>query len=277
MARPAISIGDALLTFPGASGSLLALVEAPTGLDSGLVAHDEHWRDMLRWVAGLEYGPDLLRRLKVTLRLTADVTSSIRQAVVEMRSTSLVLEWPTITSPRRHRLNILTEQLLTDPATDVMLVRSDPTAPSREIAPRSILAPIRGGPSARIVASTAAALADAYSSALTFLHVQVESQHPDRSRREWETFEQIVEQLHRPSTVVRLRRDESPEAGITAEAASHDLLIVGTRQDPQQPKVLVGRALMRVIRRLERPAVMVRPKHAGLSVPAGRIEPTGHD
>lgn len=276
MARPAISIGDALLTIPGASGSLLALVEVPAGLDSGLVAQDERWRDMLRWVAGLEYGSDILRRLKVTLRLTADVASSIRHAVAEMRSTSLVLEWPTITSPRRHRLSVLTDQLLNDPTTDVMFVRSDPTAPSREIAPRSILAPIRGGPSARIVASTAAALADAYSSALTLLHVGPPSQHPDRSRREWETFEQIVEQLHRPSTVVRLRRDDSPEAGITEEAAGHDLLIIGSRQDPLQPKVLVGRALMRVVRRLELPVVVVRPKQVGSSVSTAQIAPARH-
>ena len=277
MARPAISIGDALLTFPGASGSLLALVEIPAGLDSGLVAQDERWRDMLRWVAGLDYGPDLRRRLKVTLRLTADAASSILHAVAETRSTSLVLEWPTITSPRRHRLSVLTDQLLTDPATDVMLVRSDPTSPGREIAPRSILAPIRGGPSARIVASTAAALADAYSSALTFLHVQTESQHPDRSRREWETFEQIVEELHRPSTAVRLRRDESSEAGITAEAADYDLLVVGSRQDPLQPKVLVGRALMRAVRRIQRPVVLVRPRQVGGSVSGRQILPARHD
>ena len=263
MARPAISIGDALLTLPGASGSLLALVEVPAGPTRGLVAQDDRWRDMLRWVAGLDYGPDLLRRLKVTLRLTADVASSIRDAIAETRATSLVLEWPTITSPRRHRLSVLTDQLLDDPATDVMFVRSDPKAPSREIAPRSILAPIRGGPSARFVASTAAALADAFASKLTLLHVQTESQHPDRSRREWATFEQIVEQLHRPSTVVRMRHDDSPEAGIAEEVAGHDLLIIGSRQDPLRPKALVGRALMRVVRRLERAVVVVRPKPVG--------------
>jgi nucleotide-binding universal stress UspA family protein len=122
------------------------------------------------------------------------------------------------------------------------------------------LASIRGGPSARVVASTAAALADAHGSTLTMVHVRTESQHPDRSRREWESFEQIVEEMRRPSTRVRLHHHDNPAAGILEEAAGHDLVIIGSRLSPSNPNVLVGRELLRMVRQLECPVVMVRPK-----------------
>src|SRR5207302_11008434 len=127
MARPTISIGDALAAAPGGSGNLLALVEIRAGRDNGVFAQEQCRRDMLRWVAGLEYGSDLRRRLSGTVRMTAKLASSIRDAVVETEATSLVLEWPTTASPRRHGLSDLTRQLLPDRVTDIVFVRSENT------------------------------------------------------------------------------------------------------------------------------------------------------
>jgi len=259
MARPTISVGDALAASPGASGNLLALVEIRAGRDNEVFAQEQRRRDMLHWVAALEYAGDVRRRMSVTLRMTANAASSIRDAVAETEATSLVLEWPTIASPRRHGLTDLTRQLLPDRGTDIVFVRSN--SPNHAITPRSIMASIRGGPSARVVASTATALADAYGSALTLLHIQTDSQHPDRSRREWESFEQIVEEMHRPSTMVRLHHHDSPAAGILEEAVGHDLVIIGSRLSASSPNVLVGRELLRMVRQLDCPVVMVRPKH----------------
>ena len=263
MARPIVSIGDALLAFPSASGSLLALVEADPTIPGSLATQDERRRDMLRWVAGLDYEGQQRRRMKVTMRVTADVVGSIRDVVAETESTTLVLELPTTLSPRRHRLSTLTAQLAVGLPADILFVRSSEALPSREIAPRSILAPIRGGPSARIVAATAAALADAYGSALTLLHVQSDSQHPDRARREWKSFGQIVEQMRRPTTIVRQLHGDAPAGWILEEAVVHDLVIIGSLLNPQQPQALVGRGLMRTVRRLQCPVVVNRPKQAG--------------
>jgi nucleotide-binding universal stress UspA family protein len=260
LARPAISIGDALATSPGGSGNLLALVEIRAGRDNEVFAQERRRRDMLRWVAALEYPADIRRRMSVTLRMTANAASSIRDAVAETEATSLVLEWPTITSPRRHGLSDLSRQLLPDQATDILFVRSN--NPGKAIAPRSILASIRGGPSARSVASTAAMLADAYGSALTLVHIRTGSQHPDRSRREWLSFEQVVEEIDRPSTIVRLQQNDSPARGILEAAEGHDLVIIGARLDLTNRNAVVGRELLRMVRNLGCPVVMVRPKHA---------------
>jgi nucleotide-binding universal stress UspA family protein len=119
-------------------------------------------------------------------------------------------------------------------------------------------------------------LADACGSALTLVHIQTDLQHPDRSRREWESFEQIVEELHRPSTMVRLHRHNNPADGILEEAAGHDLVIIGSRLSPSNPNVLVGRELLRMVRRLDCPVVMVRPKHVSQSEPADPIARNGH-
>jgi nucleotide-binding universal stress UspA family protein len=253
-----MSIGDALAASPGGSGNVLALVEIRSGRDNEVFAQEQRRRDMLRWVATLEYSGEVRRRLGLTLRMTANAASSVRDAIAETEATSLVLEWPTLASPRRHRLSDLTRQLLPDRGTDIVFVRSN--FPNQAIAPRSILASIRGGPSARVVASTAGALADAYGSELTLVHIQSDAQHPDRSRREWESFEQIAAETHRPSTVVRLHHHEKPAAGILEEVAGHDLLVIGSRLDPSNPNVLVGRELLRMVRQLECPVVMVRPK-----------------
>jgi len=258
MARPAISVGDAIASSAGGSGNLLGLVEIRAGRDNEVFAQEQRRRDMLRWLAGLEYGGEVRRRLRVTLRMTANAASSIRDAIAETEATSLVLEWPTTASPRRHGLSDLIRQLLPDRGVDIAFVRSND--PNQAIAPRSIMASIRGGPSARVVASTAAALADAYGSALTLVHIRTDAQHPDRSRREWESFEQIVEEMQRPSTVVRLHHHNDPAAGILEEAIGHDLVIIGSRLSLQTPSGLVGRQLLRVVRQLQCPVVMVRPR-----------------
>src|SRR5207237_6849508 len=169
------------------------------------------------------------------------------------------LESPSVERPRRHGLSDLTRQLLSDKGINIAFVRSN--AAQEAIAPRSIMAPIRGGASARVVASTAAALADAYGSALTLVHIRTELQHPDRSRREWESFEQIVEELQRPATAVRLHHHDDLAAGIVEQAGGHDLLLLGSRLNPKNPNALVGRQLLRVVRQLQSPVVMVRPMH----------------
>jgi nucleotide-binding universal stress UspA family protein len=259
-ARPVISIGDALAISPGASGTLLALVEIRTGRDNEVFAQEKRRRDMLRWVAGLEYDSDVRRRLRLSLRMTANAASSVRDAAAENEVTTMVLEWPTVDSARRHGLIDLTRQLLTDHGFDLMFVRANARTPDLAIAPRSILASIRGGPSARAVASTGARLADAFGSSLTLLHVQSDTQHPDRSRREWDSFEQIVEELRRPATHVRVVRHDSPAAGILEEAAGHDLLVIGSRLNQSRAGGLLGREIDRMLRRIDASLVMVRAK-----------------
>jgi nucleotide-binding universal stress UspA family protein len=276
MARPAISIGDALATAPGGSGNLLALVEIRAGRDNEVFAQDQRRRDMLRWVAGLEYPSDGRRRLSLTLRITANLASSIRDAAAENGITSLVLEWPTVSSPRRHGLIDLSRQLLPDRRTDIVFVRSNPRAPNSAIAPRTILAAIRGGSSARVVASMASSLADAYGSALTLIHIQSDSQHPDRSRREWDSFEQIVDELRRPSATVRVHHHENAAAGILEEAVGQDLVILGSRLGPSKPDIPVGRELQRIVRRLECPVMLVRPKHLAPTGAGQSVKSNGH-
>jgi nucleotide-binding universal stress UspA family protein len=128
------------------------------------------------------------------------------------------------------------------------------------IAPRSILAPIRGGPGARAVAFTAAALADVFGSVLTLLHVQAGTQNPDRSRREWQSFEAIVDELTRPATIVTLRRRDTVAPAILEEAAGHDLVMMGSRLDPARPNMLIGRELDRMMRHLDSPVLLMRVK-----------------
>lgn len=275
-ARPIISLGDALAASSGASGHMLALVEIRSGRDNRVFAQEHRRRDTLLWLAGQEYSNDVRQRMGLSLRMTANVASSIRDAVAEYGTTILVLEWPTTASSRRHGLTDLTRQLLRDSTTDLLFVRSSPRAQNRVIAPRSILASIRGGPGARAVAHTAAALADVFGSVLTLLHIQTDSQHPDRSRREWNSFEEIVDELGRPATIVTVRRRDTVARGILEEAAGHDLVMLGSRLDPAKPTMLIGRDLDRMLRHLESPVAMMKVRSAARPETARLSAANGH-
>lgn len=74
-------------------------------------------------------------------------------------------------------------------------------------------------------------------------------------------FGQIVEEMRRPTTIVRQLRGTSAAAGILEEAAAHDLVIIGSWLNPEQPQVLVGRGLMWTVRQLHCPAVVIRPRY----------------
>lgn len=241
---------------------MLALVEIRSGRENRVFAQEQRRRDTLLWLAGQEYSNDVRRRMGLSLRMTANVASSVRDAIAEYGTTILVLEWPTTASSRRHGVTDLTHQLLPDGTTDLLFVRSSPRAQNRVIAARSILAAIRGGPSARAVAHTAAALADVFGSVLTLLHIQTDTQHPDRSRREWNSFEEIVDELGRPATIVTVRRRDTVARGILEEAASHDLVMLGSRIDPKKPNMLVGRDLDRMLRHLDSPVAMMKVRSA---------------
>ena len=255
---------------------MVALVDIRSGRDNGVFAQQQRRRDTLIWLAGQEYSDDVRHRMALSLRMTANVASSVRDAVAEYAATVLVLEWPTAASSRRHGLVDLTHQLVADDTTDLLFVRPDPQSQNQVIAPRSILASIRGGPSARAVARTAATLADAFGSVLTLLHVQTGSQHPDRARREWQSFEEIVDELNRPATIVTVRRRDAAAPAILEEATGHDLLIIGSRLDPARPSILIGRELDRVLRHLQLPVVMLRVKSANRAAMAGVGATNGH-
>jgi nucleotide-binding universal stress UspA family protein len=275
-ARPIISLGDGLAASPGASGHMLTLVEIRSGRDNRVFAQDQRRRDTLLWLAGQEYSTDVRRRMGLSIRMTANVASSVRDAVAEYATTVLVLEWPTTTSSRRHGLTDLTRQLLPYATTDLLFVRSSPRVPNQVLAPRSILASIRGGPSARALAHTAAALADVFGSVLTLLHIQTDSQHPDRSRREWNSFEEIVDELGRPATIVTVRRRDTVARGILEEASGHDLVMMGSQLDPTKPGMLIGRELDRMLRHLESPVVMLRIRSAARPETARLSGANGH-
>ena len=90
--------------------------------------------------------------------------------------------------------------------------------------------------------------------------MQTDTQHPDRSRREWDSFDQIVEELRRPATQVRVVRHDRPAAGILEEALGHDLIVIGSRLNQSRAGALLGREIDRILRRLEASVVMVRAK-----------------
>ena len=87
--------------------------------------------------------------------------------------------------------------------------------------------------------------------------------------------DKVVDELHRPSATVRVHHHENAAAGILEEAIGQDLVIIGSRLNPSTPEVPIGRELQRIVRQLECPVLLVRPKHLAPIQPARHLAANG--
>lgn len=237
---------------PGA-GSLLGVVEVPPGqsISRGLTVA-RRYRRLLNRITALEERS--AAGFGVEVRVAHDIGQGIREAVKEAGADFLVLEWPGLSV--RPGVSSIIAGLVADPPASLVLVRPDPggAEPSLE----SILVPIRGGPSARLALHTADALAERHGSAITVMHVYRPGLSEDRRRREAGLFHDIRVELTSPSVTVLEVESPSPGAAILAEAARHQVTVLGAQAELARSPLVVSSALARTVRNLPGTVVVVK-------------------
>lgn len=257
-AAPILSLADAIARSGSARGLVLGLVEISTS-DSPLIAAAERSRALLRWIAATAYGYTATdgSRLRIQTRITSDAGRSIREAALETQSDVVVLEWPAATAPRRHRLEAIVRNLASDPPARLVIARLEPGQTGR-LAPRSVLAPLRGGANARMALSVAVALAKEAHATLTLLHVYDSHHHPERREREAAEFHDLVQEVRSMDPVVLELVAPDPVAILFGECVKYDAVVLGAHSHESRPGILVGPTLESLVRSLPKTVVLTR-------------------
>jgi len=259
VAAPLLSLGDAIARRSSTQGVVLGLVEVPASQGGLQVPVANRSRELLRWIAATDYERHSVEggRLTVQTRIAADVARSIREAALETESDIVLLEWPWHKSPRRYRLEAVLRGLALDPPAGLVIVRPDPEAMG-QLAPRSVLAPLRGGANARLALSVAAALASQADARLTLMHVYDSGHHPDRIQREAVVFHELIQAVASLDPVVLEVIAPQPAEVLLRAGSEYDAVVMGAHADPGRAGMLVGSALESVVNGLSRTVILAR-------------------
>src|SRR5256714_769201 len=143
------------------------------------------------------------------------------------------------------------EDLLADPPCDVALVRPD-TAPIR-----SVLVPVRGGPSAELALRLASTVCKQHGAELCVLHI-FNPRISDESRaREEKAFLKLSSAVDVPVRRITLFSTAVREA-IVREAAQHQLVVLGATMSLMHRPMVLGAPVGRLLRRLPGSGMVVK-------------------
>ena len=274
-AAPILGLAEAIARSGSERGLVLGLVE--TSISDPQIAAAERSRELLRWIAATGHDSAATdgSRLKLQTRITSDAARSVREATFETRSNVLVLEWPAATSPRRHRLESIIRSLAADPPARLVIARFEPGQTGRP-APKTVLAPLRGGANARMALSVAVALAKEAHATLTVLHVYDSHHHPERQEREAAAFRDLVQEVRSIAPVVLELVASDPVAVLFDTCVKYDMVVLGAHSNEGRPGTLVGPTLESLVQSLSKTVVLTRSALAAFGPRRHREQPAQH-
>jgi glucosyl-3-phosphoglycerate synthase len=253
-AAPLLTVADAMIRLEGGGGQVLGVVEAGGDRLAHSLTVARRYRGLLRRLTAGRRDNGV--PLGVVVRVAPTVAGGIRETVVETGADLVVMEWPGVGHSRQTLLSTVLADLVRDPPAELLLVRADPDAdPLRPVG--SVLVPVRGGPSARLALRAASALASAHEAVLTVMHVY-DPRQASRRRQEAEDFHTLVDWL--PSERVKLLEVEAahPSKAIMAEAARHQIVVLGAHGGVGRTGVLVESRLARTVRQMSGAVILAR-------------------
>ena len=229
---PLLKAVSPFLNAEDSRGTLLGVIEmAPERPLSEGVEVARAYRALLsRITRYAERGPGELRG---QVRIAHVAAQGIREAVLETDTNLLVLEAASQT-PRRDGLWVnAVEDLLVDPPCDVALVRPD-TAPIR-----SVLVPVRGGPSAQLALRLAATVCKETGAELCVLHIFNPRISAESQKREESAFLKLSSTVDVPVRRITLLSASVREA-IIREAAQHQMVVLGATLSLMHRPMVLG-------------------------------------
>src|SRR5256714_12787798 len=184
------------------------------------------------------------------VRIAHVAAQGIREAVLETDTNLLVLE--TGIGQGRNGLWVnAVEDLLVDPPCDVALVRPD-TTPIR-----SVLVPVRGGPSAQLALRLAATVCKETGAELCVLHIFNPRISPESQQREESGFLKLTSTVDVPVRRITLLSASVREA-IIREAAQHQMVVLGATLSLMHRPMVLGAPITRLLRRLPGSVMVVK-------------------
>jgi nucleotide-binding universal stress UspA family protein len=255
-----LEIGDALVAgAQGGEGMAVGLVEVPHGDRRGVTRKmEQRRRELLRWIAQLDPPmPGPRQGLGISTRVSHDLAVGIREAAYESGSNLVLMEWLGPGSRRPKALNQVLDDISTDPPADLVLVRPAPQGGQLRDTGRRVVAPVRGGPNARLAMFVARSLADLTGGGLTLLHVHEPGMDPVQRARQREALEELAEGAGQRVCILE-RMSNRPAQAILEEVDERDVIVFGARAGGEPSPALVRTEIARTVGRMPGTVLMVR-------------------
>ncbi len=238
-AQRLLPLAQAIARHHGGRVLLVRVVQVPPDqpLSDG-VLETRRARAELDELAGAlaEAEPDAPPAVAITVAHT--LAEGIRTTIQEQRADLLLLGWQDDRSSPERLFGPPIDALLRDPPCDVVVLRL-----GAEAAVPRVLLPVRNGPHTPLACDMALALANHHDAAITILYAH------DPRRPDDLTVRESLQSLRSLPRVNRwLERAMPAEQAILAEAADHQLIVLGVtgrRTDPEAP---IGPLAERILR-----------------------------
>ena len=247
---PLLKAVSPFLNAEDSRGTLLGVIEmAPErSLSEGIEVARAYRALLSRITRYAERGPGELRG---QVRIAHVAAQGIREAVLETDTNLLVLEAATAQARQDGLWVNAIEDLLVDPPCDVALVRPDTTAI------RSVLVPVRGGPSAQLALRLAGTVCKETGAELCVLHVFNPRILPESQQREEAAFLKLSSAVDVPVRRIILFSASVREA-IIREAAQHQMVVLGATLSLMHRPMVLGAPVIRLLRRLPGSVMVVK-------------------
>ena len=257
-----------LLDSFGGQATLLSVVEVAEdrSLSEGALTARRR-RARLKKLAGLQ-GESAFR---AEVRTAHSYGEAVRSAVLEDNANLMLLAWR---SSRQRSKWTVQQGLVDNPPCDVAVIKQ---TVKREI--RTVLVAARGGPHARLALRVAEGIAASTGAVLTLLHINAEHWTPERRAREATFFSAVVDTISYDKVRPVQVEAASVEDVLLAQAAQHDLVVMGAAGRDDTSPYLFGRIPTTVAQRVDSTVIIVKTQEPvtgklfGVSTaPASRIE-----
>lgn len=254
-----LRLGDAIADKCPGRGVVLSLIEIPARWRAAVPTGVARSRELLRWIASNDYagGADA-GRMRIESRFTSDPVTTICEALLETESDAVLAEWPSAGAQREHRLRSILSTLMRDRARKLIVVRPDPHGRGDGVAPASVLAALRGGPSAWLALSVAAAVAVQAQARLTVLHVYSPAHHPEHRRNEEAVFHALVTAASSLNPRVLEFTAEDHAEVLLDHGQRYDAVVLGAHANPRRPGILLDSPLASAMDQLRRTVIITR-------------------
>jgi nucleotide-binding universal stress UspA family protein len=242
-----VPYAQSLLDSFGGQATLLSVVEVAEdrSLSEGALTARRR-RARLKKLAALQ-GEGAFR---AEVRTAHSYGEAVRSAVLENNVNLMLLPWR---SSRQRSKWSVQQGLVDNPPCDVGVIKQ---TVERDI--RTVLVAARGGPHARLALRMAEGIAASTGAVLTLLHINAEHWNQERRAQEAKFFSAVVETISYEKVRPVQVEAKSVEGILLAQAAQHDLVVMGAAGRDDTSPYLFGRIPTTVAQRVDSTVIIVK-------------------
>lgn len=196
------------------------------------------------------------------IRLGRNVAEAIRKTTVESASDVTLLGWPGQAGSPGRLVGSILDPIISDPPTDIAIVLSRARRPLR-----SILVPVTSSPNSRRAVKMAVAMArqsEEPPASVSLLHVVPPVPRTSEHVRAKQTIRHSTEGIDYPHLEARVVEGQNLVDTILREAERHDLIVMGSTEEPLFRSLLVGNVSEQVARKAAVTVIVVKRRSSRL-------------